>query len=78
MIGGFLVERNDDMYTTEQLIEKVKNCGQSIIDNAESIVGDVRYQTDIDIYINISMDGEPPEVSATSRWIPEKEVERVW
>ena len=63
------------MCTTEQLIEKVKNCGQSIIDNAESIVGDVKYQTDIDIMINIPMSGELPEITSTSRWIPEKEAE---
>ena len=61
--------------TTEKLIEKVKNCGQTIIDNAESIVGDYKYQTEICVMFTIGMSNDPIEISAEQRWIPEAEIE---
>ena len=62
--------------TTERLVEIVKNCGQTIIDNAESIVGDYKYQTEITVSFTVGMDNQFPEIEATSRWVPEKETER--
>ena len=29
-----------NLYSRDELIQQIKNCGQSIIDNAESILGD--------------------------------------
>ena len=63
--------------TTESLIETVKNCGQSIIDNAESIVGDYKYQTEINISFTVGMRDSMTEISVETRWLPEKEIERL-
>lgn len=58
------------MKTTEQLVDEVRACGQSIIDNAESIVGNYRYQTDIDITAYIHME-ESPTINVGTNFIPE-------
>ncbi len=39
--------------TTREIVETIKQCGQSIIDNAESIAGDYKYQTYLEISIKI-------------------------
>ena len=31
------------LYSRNELIDQIKHCGQSIIDNAESILGNERY-----------------------------------
>ena len=62
--------------TTERLVEIVKNCGQTIIDNAESIVGDYKYQTEITVSFTVGMVDAFPEIEATARWVPEKKAER--
>lgn len=64
------------MITTKKLIETVKNCGQSIIDNAAYIVGDYQYQTEITVSFTVGVENEVPEISAEVRWLPEKEVDR--
>jgi len=64
------------MITTERLVEIVKNCGQTIIDNAESIVGDYQYQTKITVSFEVGMVDSFPEITATSQWCPEKEIAR--
>lgn len=61
--------------TTEILVKQVRNIGQSIIDNAESIVGDYKYQTEIHISVDIKMDGSLPEIVAESRFYAEESIE---
>lgn len=63
--------------TTERLVEIVKQCGQSIVDNAEMIVGDYQYQTGIHVSFDVGMDNMPPEINATTTWMPEKIMEDV-
>lgn len=60
--------------TTQEIIKRVKECGQSLIDNAESIAGDYKLQTDLDIYISIPVTGNLPEIAVTSRFMPEKSI----
>ena len=61
--------------TTEQIVKTVKNVGQSIIDNAESIAGDYRYQTDLDIQVSIPVTGGSARVDVSTSFVPEKEIE---
>lgn len=35
--------RERKLYTRKEMVEQIKACGQSIIDNADSILGDERY-----------------------------------
>ena len=57
--------------TTEQMIQNVKYAGQSLIDDAKSIVGDYKYQTDLSIMIQIPINRDAPIISVTSDFIPE-------
>ncbi|MFQ9178135.1 MAG: hypothetical protein ACLS6Q_07810 [Christensenellaceae bacterium] len=60
--------------TAEKLIETVKNCGQSIIDNAESIVGDFDYHMQINVSFTVGMSDSLPEISVENTFIPENEI----
>ena len=70
-----LIFKEGKAMTTEEIIKRVKECGQSLIDNAESIAGDYRFQTDLDIYVSIPVTGDLPQISVTSNFIPEKSTE---
>ena len=59
------------MNINEKLINEVKLCGTSIIENAEKIVNDFDFQTDLVISIRISMSGEVPIIKVVSEYIPE-------
>lgn len=50
-------------------IDAIKSCGQSLIDNAESIAGDFDFQTDTDIVINLKP-RDFARISVTSNYIP--------
>lgn len=62
--------------TTAQIVEAVKGCGQSLIHNAESIAGDYKYQTELEVYITIPVTGGTPEIRVESVFLPETNVER--
>ena len=42
-----------DHKSQKEWIDAIRSCGQSLIDNAESIAGDFDFQTDTDIVINL-------------------------
>ena len=64
------------MYTYEELLNQIKHCGQSIIDNAESILGNERYFTSVtvtfDVFRNVNF---IPEIEVKRRFTPELEIE---
>ena len=54
----------------DEWIEAIKDCGQSLIDNAEKIAGDYKYQTSI--YISMLLNpGEIVEISVNTNFIPQ-------
>lgn len=59
----------------KNVVEQLKECGESIILNAESIVGSERYATDIIVTIKLS-GGEAPVINIDRDFLPEKFVER--
>lgn len=63
-------------YTRKELIEQIEQCGQSIIDNAESILGDERYfshlQVDFQIFRSTN---QIPCIEITRAFIPEQQIE---
>lgn len=62
--------------TTEKIVETIKQCGQSIIDNAESIAGDYKFQTYLDIGIKIPViDEEMPSINISAEFLPESYIE---
>lgn len=61
-------------YTKEQRIQQIKDCGQSIIDNAESIYGDYKYPTDLKITIDLPCN-QHPTIQTVKSFVPEQLIE---
>lgn len=59
-----------------QTVEWLKECGRSIIDNAETIAGGYQYQMgDLDVIITIN-DTDVPTIRVSQQFMPELMVER--
>ena len=64
------------MYTYEELLDQIKHCGQSIIDNAESILGNEKYFESITIIFDINRNRNCiPDIQIQRRFRPELEIE---
>lgn len=65
-----------NLYSHDELIQQIKNCGQSIIDNAESILGNERYFESITIIFDINRNRNCiPDIQIQRRFIPDLEIE---
>ena len=65
-----------NLYSRDELIQQIKNCGQSIIDNAESILGDERYFMRLNVSFDIlRLKVEVPNIEIKREFTPEKEFE---
>ena len=64
----------------EELIEHIKACAQSIIDNAEKIVWDYKFDAGTYIELHVGKCDEAPYISVTKDFIPErlKEINELW
>lgn len=60
----------------EKIIQNIKDCGQSMIDNAEKIAGDMHYQRSITITCYVDEKDEPPYITIDASFYPEKFIER--
>lgn len=66
----------NNLYSREELLTQIKNCGQSIIDNAESILGDERYFMRVNVSFDIlRLRAEIPILEIKREFTPEKEFE---
>lgn len=64
------------MYTRDELIDQIKHCGQSIIDNAESILGNERYFTSLTVIFDVQRNRTCiPDIQIQRRFVPELEIE---
>lgn len=73
-----MIERNvaeENKNRREEMIEKIKACGQYIVDNAESILGTDKYITDLYVTCNFYDRSEAPYVSITKDVVPDSYVE---
>lgn len=64
-------------HSKEELIQNIKDCGQSLIDNAEKIVNDYKYFKDLTITCYVNESNEAPYISIDNSFIPEKFIERL-
>ena len=72
------MEQEKHLYSRNELIEQIKHCGQSIIDNAESILGNERYFESITVIFDINRDRNwKPNIQIQRRIIPESEIENI-
>ena len=60
----------------EELIQNIKDCGQSLIDNAENIANKYKYLSGVSITCYVDEINEAPYISVTNEFVPEKLVER--
>lgn len=57
--------------SNEKFVEYIRQCGKSIMDNAEKIANSFDYQTELDVAFHIGPDwNELPEIVVESRFIP--------
>ena len=61
----------------EETVLRIKEAAQSIIDNAESIVGDEKTRTNISITIDVNNIDQLPIVNITKELIPEGVLNRI-
>lgn len=60
----------------EEIIQNIKDCGQSLIDNAEKIVGDYKFMTDLTITCCVNERGHAPYINVDAEFLPENFIER--
>ena len=60
----------------EEIIQNIKDCGQSLIDNAENIVSDYKYAKDFTITCYVNERDGAPYISVDTEFYPEKLIER--
>lgn len=65
------------LLTREQVIQNIKDCGQSLIDNAENMVGDYKFFRDITITCHVNESDEAPYVNIDTSFVPENFIERI-
>ena len=62
----------------EEIVERVKDCGQELIDHAEDIVNNFEYGRSIIItcYVDWENDGETPYISVDTELTPSRFIKR--
>lgn len=68
-----MISNNHEEYFKEYLVDILKLCAQTIIDNAESIIGEYKYTGKLDININMCTTGEThfPSITINKEWFPD-------
>ena len=66
---------NKDKDRRQEIIERIKYCGQYIVDNAQNILGDEKYITNIDIICHFFDTSLPPYVAINKDIIPNEYIE---
>lgn len=61
----------------ETIIQNIKDCGQSLIDNAETIVGDYKYARGFMINCFVDVIDETPHISVDVDFYPEHFIDRL-
>ena len=64
------------IHTKQEIIQNIKDRGQSLIDNAENIANYYKYMTGIRITCYVNEYNEPPYINVDTDFIPENFIER--
>ena len=62
--------------TKEELIQSIKDCGQSLIDNAENIANNYKYMCNVVITCYPGFNDDASHIVVETEFVPEKIVER--
>ena len=74
------VVKNEKKVANEEIARQIREVGESLIKNAESIAGSEKYLNSIYISCEIGYEGgtvKAPEISVDRRFCPEQFVERM-
>lgn len=72
-----MAKYKESLTTREELVQTVKDLGQSVIDMAEDIVGDAAYLTDLDITLRvITFNTRMPSIEISREHAPAAYVRR--
>jgi hypothetical protein len=67
------------IYTNEEVIQNIKDCGQSLIDNAEKIATEYKYRHHgIIITCHVNEEDCAPYIEVTTQFCPENYIDRFW
>lgn len=61
----------------DNVIQNIKDCGQSLIDNAERIANDYKYSKNIRITCYVDSSEQHPYINVDHEFIPEQFMERL-
>lgn len=65
------------IYTNEEVIQNIKDCGQALIDNAEKIAAEYKYRLHgLTITCHVNESDRDPYIETNVEFIPESYVER--
>lgn len=65
-------------WTNEDIINNIKDCGQALIDHAESIVGDYEYKlSGLTITCRVNECDREPSIEVYHEFVPENFVKRI-
>ena len=62
--------------TRDELIRRVRDIGESIIKNAESIVGTEKYKYEIHIFADVGEYSDFPCISVEKKFLPERYIDK--
>lgn len=72
----FIKNKEKIMNWKDKTIQNIKDCGQSLIDNAEKIVNNYNFTRGVTITCYVDEINEAPYISVNSDFYPEKFIER--
>ena len=61
----------------EEIIQRIKDCGQYLIDNAETILGEEKYLRELYVTCNFFDRSEPPYITINKDVIPDSFIKRI-
>ena len=65
-------------WTNEDVVKNIKDCGQALIDHAESIVGDYEYRLNgLTITCRVDESDREPYIEVFTEFVPENFVKRL-
>lgn len=70
------METENKMSWREEVIQNIKDCGQSLVDNAENIANNYKYMNGLTITCYVDKTERHPYISVDTNFIPEKLIER--
>ena len=66
-------------YTNEEVVQNIKDCGQSLIDNAEVIATKYKYGLyGLTITCYVNEEDQAPYIEVKTQFYPENHIDRFW